>query len=66
MSAVKRVPSLASIAVTRIRGWRTKPAARARRSAKGAMPATGFSGFWGDTSHHTSSSLRRFSATSLM
>ena len=36
--------------------------APASRSANGAIPATGFSGFCGDTSHQTSSSLRRLRA----
>src|SRR5579871_5338103 len=34
----------------------------ARRSAKGAMPATGFSGFCGLTTHQTSSRPRRWMA----
>ena len=35
------------------------------RTAKGAMPATGFNGFCGETSHHTSSRSRRSRASRL-
>src|SRR6185312_10003193 len=52
--------------VTRMRGWRAMALAPASRSANGAIPATGFSGFCGDTSHQTSSSFRRFSAIRLI
>ena len=57
----------ASISLTRMR--RSAAATRracSRRSANGAMPATGFSGFCGDTSHQTSSSSRRSSASRLI
>ncbi len=40
--------------------------AASRRSANGIMPATGFNGFCGETSHHTSSRSSRLSASRLM
>src|SRR3989304_5688254 len=43
-----------------------KAAASLRRLSSAAMPARGFSGFCGLTSHHTSSRPRRLSATRLI
>jgi len=64
VSAVYRVPSSRSIAVTRIRARFACAIAERTRVASGAIPSFGLSGLPGDTSHQTSSSRSERSANS--
>lgn len=66
VSAVNRVPSSASIADTRIRRSQATSFADRNRDSKGAIPASGLSGFCGETSHQTSSSPNRTRANRLI
>ncbi len=63
---LKRLCSRASRSVTLMRGWAATRRADSSRSANGAMPSTGFSGFCGETSHQISSSASSRSASRLI
>ncbi len=67
VSAVYVEPSSASMPLARMRrSAEATASACCSRSANGAMPARGFSGFCGDTSHHTSSRSSRRNAKRLI